>query len=104
MCQLCEIEDEDDWHVFFGCTTIIQCWREIGLSFIIDSRVHAFTDAKSLILDICNREDKRDAGRFALMIDVLWKNGIMLFGIMSRLGFENWLASLIQLARLVFIT
>lgn len=44
------------------------------MSSIIDSRVHAFNDAKSLILDICNKEDTRDAGRFVVMIYVLWKN------------------------------
>lgn len=60
--------------MFFGCTTIIQCWRATSLSSITDSRAHVFNDVKSLILDICNREDMRDIGRYVVMINVLWKN------------------------------
>lgn len=46
------------------------------MSSIIDSCVHNFNDVKSIILDFCNREDKRDVGRFVVMTDVLWKNRI----------------------------
>lgn len=60
--------------MFFGCTTILQCWRVTCLSSIIDPRVHVFNDAKSFLLDIYNKEDKRDAGIFVAMINVLWKN------------------------------
>lgn len=45
-----------------------------GLSSIIEPRLHTFSDAKSLILDICNKEDMRIAGRFVVMIEILWKN------------------------------
>ncbi|XP_058758128.1 uncharacterized protein LOC131631355 [Vicia villosa] len=45
-----------------------------GLHDIIISRLHSFHDVKSIILDICTNEDSRTAGRFAVMIDVLWNN------------------------------
>ncbi|KAI5383973.1 hypothetical protein KIW84_071094 [Lathyrus oleraceus] len=64
--QLCENNLEDDWHLFFGCTEINQCWRAVSLSFLIDIRLHSFHDVKSLIFDICSKEDMRDAGRFAV--------------------------------------
>ncbi|XP_058746610.1 uncharacterized protein LOC131619538 [Vicia villosa] len=32
------------------------------------------TDVKSIILDICTNEDSRTAGRFAVMLDVIWNN------------------------------
>ncbi|XP_058770455.1 uncharacterized protein LOC131644078 [Vicia villosa] len=49
-------------------------------------------------MDICNKEDKRDAGRFAVMMEVLWKNRNNVVwnndrGDISRLGLQayfNW--------------
>ncbi|XP_058741518.1 uncharacterized protein LOC131613897 [Vicia villosa] len=65
---------EDDWHVFFGYHATNLCWRAAGLSTIVDHRLQTFSDAKSIILDIYNKEDKKDAGRFALVLESLWKN------------------------------
>ncbi|XP_058784473.1 uncharacterized protein LOC131659278 [Vicia villosa] len=73
-CQLCGNNIEDDWHVFFGCDMTIQCWRTAGLSDLLEPRLHKFSDVKSLIFNICSSEDRMVAGRFAVMMDVLWKN------------------------------
>ncbi|XP_058774507.1 uncharacterized protein LOC131648802 [Vicia villosa] len=104
MCQTCEREDEEDWHVFFECITTINCWRDAGLSSIIEPRLHTLSDAKSLILDICNKEDKRDAGRFAVMMEVLWKNcnnvvwnndrgDIPRLGLQAYFNWHDWFAA-----------
>ncbi|XP_058742701.1 uncharacterized protein LOC131615247 [Vicia villosa] len=74
LCPWCELEDEDEWHVFFGCCSTSQSWRAAGLSSIIESRLHTFRDAKSLIFDVCSREDRRDAGRFAVCLEMLWRS------------------------------
>ncbi|XP_058768296.1 uncharacterized protein LOC131642024 [Vicia villosa] len=74
LCPWCELEDEDEWHIFFGCVSTSQSWRAAGLSSIIDPRIHTFHDAKSLIFDVCSREDRRDAGRFAVLLESLWKS------------------------------
>ncbi|XP_058774294.1 uncharacterized protein LOC131648560 [Vicia villosa] len=50
------------------------CWRTAGLSHLIDSRLHSFQDIKSLIFDICSKESREVAGRFAVMLDGIWKN------------------------------
>ncbi|XP_058762257.1 uncharacterized protein LOC131635640 [Vicia villosa] len=51
-------------------------WKEEqnGLSDLLDPRLRSFTDAKSLILDFCSSEDRKVAGRFAVVLDVIWKN------------------------------
>ncbi|XP_058765372.1 uncharacterized protein LOC131638843, partial [Vicia villosa] len=67
-------EDEDEWHVFFGCFSTSQSWRATGLSSLIEPRLNTFHDAKSLILDVCSREDRRDAGRFAVLLETLWRS------------------------------
>src|SRR3954469_7864055 len=74
LCPWCDIEEEDEWHVFFGCISTSQSWRAAGLSAVIDSRIHSFHDAKSLIFDVCSREDCRDAGRFAMVLESLWRS------------------------------
>ncbi|XP_058764823.1 uncharacterized protein LOC131638285 [Vicia villosa] len=73
ICPWCELEEKDEWHIFFGCVSTFQSWRAAGLSSIIDSRIHSFHDAKSIIFDVCSREDRINAGRFAVMLEVLWK-------------------------------
>ncbi|XP_058784658.1 uncharacterized protein LOC131659490 [Vicia villosa] len=65
---------EDSWHVFFGCNATNRCWQITGLSHIIYPRLQIFHDVKSLILDICSKEDSMVAGRVAVMIDILWRN------------------------------
>ncbi|XP_058783075.1 uncharacterized protein LOC131657726 [Vicia villosa] len=49
-------------------------WRICRLSHIIDPRLQIFHDVKSLILDICSKEDSMTAGRVAVMIEILWRN------------------------------
>lgn len=73
-CLSCEIDDEDVCHVFFRCNSMVQGWRTTSLSSMMEPRIHYFNDVKSLILDICSREDKRDVGRFDVMVNDIWKN------------------------------
>jgi hypothetical protein len=74
ICQLCEDEVEDDWHVMFGCEESEQSWAAAGLSTVIESRLSRFNEAKALIHDICHNEEREVAGRFAVMIWMLWSN------------------------------
>ncbi|XP_058749172.1 uncharacterized protein LOC131622119 [Vicia villosa] len=74
-CPFCHYQVEDSWHVFFGCSVTNQCWHTTGLSNIIAPRIINYhDDVFSLIMDICRREDSMLAGRFAVMIDILWRN------------------------------
>ncbi|XP_058767237.1 uncharacterized protein LOC131640887 [Vicia villosa] len=74
MCQFCGEEEEDDWHLFFGYPETIECWRTAGLHDTIAPFLHHSNDIRSLILNLCNREDMKVAGRFAMMIELLWHN------------------------------
>lgn len=44
------------------------------MSNLIESRLHSFQDIKSLIFDICSKDEKELPDKFAVMIDVIWKN------------------------------
>ncbi|CAJ2669264.1 unnamed protein product [Trifolium pratense] len=70
VCQLCEDEVEDNWHVMFGCQESRQSWAAVGLSTIIELRLLRFNEAKALIHDVCHDEEKE----FAVMIWMLWNN------------------------------
>lgn len=41
---------------------------------IIDPRLTSFTNAKSIILDICSKEDMMVASKMEVMMYVIWKN------------------------------
>ncbi|XP_058770133.1 uncharacterized protein LOC131643821 [Vicia villosa] len=73
-CEFCNHQLEDEWHLFIGCEATNLCWRSSGLSNLIDSRLHIFNNFTALIFDICKKEDKKLAGRFAVMIELMWKN------------------------------
>ncbi|XP_058768667.1 uncharacterized protein LOC131642444 [Vicia villosa] len=64
-CPFCGNNDENDWHVFFECHATYNCWIPAGFSNIIDHITHSFYDIKSLILDICSKENRNTAGKFA---------------------------------------
>lgn len=67
-CQMCDNVEEDDWHMLFGCR------MAAGFSSIIEPRLHDFSDVKTLILDICSKEDMRTVGRVVVLIWMLWIN------------------------------
>jgi ribonuclease HI len=73
-CPLCSIGEEDDWHVFFGCSEIQQVWNEAGLRDIIEPRLRIFNNVKSVIFDICSTEPINVAGTVAMIMWCIWNN------------------------------
>ncbi|XP_058749522.1 uncharacterized protein LOC131622501 [Vicia villosa] len=73
-CEFCDHHTEDERHLFLGCDATNLCWRSSGLSNILDSRLHLSTNFKEIIFDICKKEDKKLARRFAVMLELIWKN------------------------------
>jgi ribonuclease HI len=71
-CPLCTNNDEDDWHVLFGCNDSQQVWIEAGLRDIIEPRLLASNDVKSIIFDICRNESVSIAGHCAMVVWCLW--------------------------------
>lgn len=71
-CQSCEVEEEDDCHMFFLCMIIRQCWRS-AVCLILEPHLHSFHDTKSIILYLYGKEDGIDDCRFAVLIDFIWK-------------------------------
>ncbi|XP_058727122.1 uncharacterized protein LOC131598552 [Vicia villosa] len=53
---------------------LCQDYLPTRLGNITDHRTHSFHDVKSLILDICSKEDRNTAGKVAVAIGAMWKN------------------------------
>jgi ribonuclease HI len=71
---LCNNNEEDDWHVIFWCSEIQQVWNDTGLGRIIEPRLYAFNNVKSLLFDICRNEDFTTAGKVAMVVWCIWYN------------------------------
>lgn len=67
-CQLCEDNEEDDMHVFFECSTTNRCWIDAGLNHIISPKIIYFNNAKSILLEICIKEDRNVTRRVDVML------------------------------------
>jgi hypothetical protein len=74
LCPLCNNDVETDFHAFFNCPHVAQCWVTAGLSHLIDNRLLNFDNMQDLILDLCSPEDPHDAGRVALLLWCIWQN------------------------------
>jgi ribonuclease HI len=74
LCPLCNIDVETDFHAFFNCPHVAQCWNSAGLSHLINNRLLIFDNMQDLILDLCSQADSHDAGRAALLLWCIWQN------------------------------
>ncbi|KAK2413785.1 putative mitochondrial protein [Trifolium repens] len=72
-CPLCLTHVEDDWHLFFNCEAVKEAWIVMGLSQVIQSRMHVFTNARELIFDICKKETESNASKAAVLVWIIWQ-------------------------------
>jgi ribonuclease HI len=71
---LCDSEEEDDWHVLFGCESSRLAWHGAGLYNMIATYIQQDNSAKEIIMKLCRFSDRKDAGKAAMLIWILWNN------------------------------
>ncbi|PNX78310.1 heat shock protein [Trifolium pratense] len=76
LCPICEQHDEDDWHVMFGCAASTQAMQATNFGFNLEAYLQQTNSVSDIILELCLREDKEAAGKFAMLIWVLWNNKV----------------------------
>jgi hypothetical protein len=74
LCPLCNQEEEDEWHTFFGCETSLQAWQAAGLGAVIMPRLQQHFGAKKVLFSVCTGDDHMTAGLVATVAWVLWNN------------------------------
>jgi ribonuclease HI len=74
ICPLCELEEEDDWHVLYGCESSKAAWQAAGLNSTVVSYFQQAQSAKDFIMQLCRHSSGSDAGKAATVIWFLWKN------------------------------
>jgi ribonuclease HI len=73
-CPFYANNDEDEWHILFGCNESQRVWHESGLRNIIEPRLLASNDVKSLIFDLCRSESASIVGHFAMVVWCIWNH------------------------------
>ncbi|KAK2390980.1 hypothetical protein QL285_064484 [Trifolium repens] len=73
-CPLCLSCGEEELHLFFKCDSMRDAWHEMGLVNIIQPRIHALTNVRELIFDICRQESSLVAGKVAVLLWYAWQN------------------------------
>jgi ribonuclease HI len=73
-CPLCLSCGEEELHLFFNCDSIREAWHVMGLTNIIQSRLHLLTNVRNLIFDICRNESNMVAGQAAVLLWFAWQN------------------------------
>jgi ribonuclease HI len=74
ICPLCELEEEDDWHVIYGCESSRIAWQQAGLHDVIAPYIQRNCTAKDGILQMCRQAGRVDAGKAAMLVWVIWSN------------------------------
>ncbi|XP_045828732.1 uncharacterized protein LOC123920515 [Trifolium pratense] len=74
LCPLCNLHNEDDWHVVLGCDASSQARLSAGLDQFLAPFLLQASSVKELIFAICSGTDKELAGLFAMLVWVLWNN------------------------------
>jgi ribonuclease HI len=74
VCPLCLTDEETDWHLLFNCVAVKEAWTVMGLSQIIEPRLHIFLNPRDLIFDICKQVSAIEASKAAVIIWFLWQH------------------------------
>ncbi|KAL8492154.1 hypothetical protein ACS0TY_023692 [Phlomoides rotata] len=73
VCAMCSSKEESDWHVFFGCQYVRECWRFSPINHHVQRVIQiglTVQEAFSSLLRILNKEE---AECFAGMVWRIWK-------------------------------
>jgi ribonuclease HI len=73
-CPLCLTDEETDWHLLFNCVAVKEAWNTMGLSHIIEPRMHIFHNPRDLIFDICKQVSDFEASKAAVIIWFIWQH------------------------------
>jgi hypothetical protein len=74
LCPLCELEEEDDWHVIYGCESSKIVWQGAGLHDVIAPYTQQNCTAKECIMHLCRHAGRANAGKAAMLIWIIWSN------------------------------
>jgi hypothetical protein len=73
-CPLCESEEEDDWHVIYGCEYSKRAWQAAGVEHLILPFLQQGVSTKDCLLKLCRNRDVDEAGKAATLLWLLWQN------------------------------
>ncbi|GAU29437.1 hypothetical protein TSUD_150070 [Trifolium subterraneum] len=65
-CPVCDVETEDELHIFFRCAVARDSWCAAGLSSVLHNVVYQQSNAMDRIFAVCSNESSDTVGRVAI--------------------------------------
>ncbi|XP_045810884.1 uncharacterized protein LOC123905319 [Trifolium pratense] len=73
-CHVCNVEVEDDIHVFFGCVAARECRSVAGLSQLLQNAAYQHGTVADRVFGMCRNEDSATIGRVTSLFWCIWHN------------------------------
>ncbi|GAU41340.1 hypothetical protein TSUD_179530 [Trifolium subterraneum] len=97
-CPVCDVEIEDELHIFFGCVVARDSWCVAGLSSVLHNAAYQQSNAMDRIFAMCSNESSDKVGRVAMLLwsiwhnrnDKLWNDNVQTPRQIGRYAFDAW--------------
>ncbi|GAU16642.1 hypothetical protein TSUD_325920 [Trifolium subterraneum] len=97
-CPVCDVEIEDELHIFFRCVVARDSWCAAGLSSVLHNGVYQQSNAMDRIFAMCSNESSDTVGRVAMLLwsiwhnrnDKLWNDNVQTPRQIGRYAFDAW--------------
>ncbi|GAU36048.1 hypothetical protein TSUD_208180 [Trifolium subterraneum] len=73
-CPVCDVETEDELHIFFRCAVARHSWCAAGLSSVLHNDAYQQSNAMDRIFAVCSNESSDTVGRVAMLLWSIWHN------------------------------
>ncbi|GAU22461.1 hypothetical protein TSUD_123480 [Trifolium subterraneum] len=97
-CPVCDVEIEDEIHIFFMCAVARDSWCAAGLSSVLHNDAYQQSNAMDRIFAMCSNESSDIVGRVAMLLwciwqnrnDKLWNDNVQTPRQIGRYAFDAW--------------
>ncbi|GAU42623.1 hypothetical protein TSUD_238160 [Trifolium subterraneum] len=73
-CPVCDVEIEDELHIFFRCAVARDSWCAASLSSVLHNAAYQQSNAMDRIFAMCSNESSDTVGRVAMLLWSIWHN------------------------------
>ncbi|GAU25758.1 hypothetical protein TSUD_222150 [Trifolium subterraneum] len=97
-CLVCDVEIEDELHIFFRCAVARDSWCVTGLSSVLHNAAYQQSNAMDRIFAMCSNESSDTVGRVTMLLwsiwhnrnDKLWNDNVQTPRQIGRYVFDAW--------------
>ncbi|MCH98064.1 ribonuclease H protein, partial [Trifolium medium] len=71
-CPHCEQTEENEWHCFFGCTTVREVWQETDVWHLVRNYIDAASGFIPMIFDMLEEIEEESMAKIVMILWTLW--------------------------------